>query len=107
MLSCPSQSLVNDVRKIAVLRANGLGDLIFALPALDALRAAYPEAEITLLGSRLHVELLAERPGPVDRVIVIPPSRGVREEAGKLENAAELDQFFEAMARERFDLAIQ
>lgn len=38
------------VRKIAVLRANGIGDFIFALPALSALRATYPDAEIVLLG---------------------------------------------------------
>ena len=42
--------LVEDVRKIAVLRVGGLGDLIFTLPALEALRAAYSEAEITMLG---------------------------------------------------------
>lgn len=41
--------IVPDVRKIAVVRANALGDFIFALPALEALRAAYPRAEIVLL----------------------------------------------------------
>jgi len=34
-----------NVARIAVLRANGIGDLMFALPALDALRAAYPDRE--------------------------------------------------------------
>ena len=29
-----------------MLRANALGDFMFSLPALDALRAAYPDAEI-------------------------------------------------------------
>jgi len=32
------------LQKIAVLRANTLGDLIFKLPALEALRAAYAPA---------------------------------------------------------------
>jgi rfaE bifunctional protein nucleotidyltransferase chain/domain len=38
--------LVPDVRRIAVLRANALGDYIFALPALESLHAAYPAAEL-------------------------------------------------------------
>src|SRR5581483_5339801 len=47
-------ALLPDVAKIAVLRANGLGDLIVALPALDALRAAYPRAEVVLLATARH-----------------------------------------------------
>jgi ADP-heptose:LPS heptosyltransferase len=66
------------VERIAVLRANALGDFMFALPALDALRAAYPDAEITLLGAPWHAKLLADRPGPVDRVLVVPPLPGIR-----------------------------
>ena len=53
MPSPPGSNLVENVRKIAVLRAGGLGDLIFTLPALGALREAYPKAEISLLGSPL------------------------------------------------------
>ncbi|HWC26403.1 MAG TPA: hypothetical protein VG474_07465, partial [Solirubrobacteraceae bacterium] len=63
---------VPGVRRIAVLRANGLGDVVFTLPALDALRAAYPEAEITLLATELHRDLLSDRPAPVDRVVPVP-----------------------------------
>ena len=97
---------VANARRIAVLRANAIGDLVVVLPALDALRAAYPEAEIVLLGKSWHAGFLAERPGPVDRVVVVPPSRGVREDGGH-EDALELERFFRAMRRERFDLALQ
>ncbi|MFC0528960.1 glycosyltransferase family 9 protein [Phytohabitans kaempferiae] len=69
---------LDDVERIAVLRANALGDLMFALPALDALRAAYPSAEIVLLGGPLHAELLTSRPGPVDGVAIVPPVEGLR-----------------------------
>src|SRR3954453_6431877 len=60
------------VRRIAVLRANALGDFILTLPAFEALAAAYPEAEIVLLGRAWHRQFLAGRPGPIDRVIAIP-----------------------------------
>jgi ADP-heptose:LPS heptosyltransferase len=95
---------VSDVRKIAVLRANALGDFLVTLPALDALRATYPDAEIILLGRRLHAELLAGRTGPVDRVIAAPPSMlGKHDDEGALPP----DQFACQMQAEHLDLAIQ
>lgn len=97
---------LTNIARIAVLRANGIGDLIFALPALEALRAAYPGAHITLLGARHHAALLQRRPSPVDRVIAIPASRGVNEVDGP-ENARALERFFAAMQAEHFDLAVQ
>ncbi len=55
--------LVPEVRRIAVLRANAIGDFIFTLPALEAIRAAYPDAELVLLGRPWHATFLADRPG--------------------------------------------
>ncbi len=99
--------LLPKVRKIAVLRANGLGDFVFALPALDALRATYPEAEIVYLGKAWHKTFLEGRPGPVDRVVVIPPCGGVGEAENFKVDEAALDAFFEEMRGEHFDLAFQ
>ena len=45
-----SRMQLENVKKIAVLRANAIGDFIFTLPALQALRQTYPKAEIRLLG---------------------------------------------------------
>ena len=95
------------IEPIAVLRATALGDFVFSIPALLALRAAYPRAEICLLGRPWHAGFLRDRPGPVDRVIVVPPSRGVRDEPGAGEDGPELEAFFARMRAERFDVALQ
>lgn len=106
MPDASSSSLIADCRRIAVLRANRIGDFIVTLPALDALRGAYPEAEIVLLGRAWHAELLAGRPGPVDRVVPLPAG-SIGDESGTAPDPIEHARFFGAMTAERFDLAIQ
>jgi ADP-heptose:LPS heptosyltransferase len=99
-------ALVPGVAKLAVLRANALGDLVVALPALEALRTAYPAAELVLLGSGWHPGFLAGRPGPVDRCVAVPPTTGVRDDLPPAP-PEQLEAFFAAMRAERFDLAVQ
>ncbi|RKR89815.1 ADP-heptose:LPS heptosyltransferase [Micromonospora pisi] len=101
------RDLVPDVERIAVLRANALGDFIFALPALDALRAGYPDAELVLIGAPWHADLLAQRPGPVDRVLVVPPADGIRAAGPNEPETPTMAEFLDAARRERFDLALQ
>lgn len=103
----PVSERIPGVRKIAVLRANAIGDFIFVLPALEALRAAYPEAEIVLLARPWHAAFLRDRPGPVNRVVIVPRSRGVNGSEAETEDPAELERFFAAMRDEKFDLALQ
>lgn len=99
--------LLSGVERIAVLRAGGIGDLIFALPALEALRAAYPAAEVTLLGTRHHVALMDGRASPVDRVLAIPPSEGINMRDGEPGDPRAVEDFLAAMRAEHFDLALQ
>ena len=100
--------MIEGVEKIAVLRAGGLGDFVFTLPALWALRAAYPGAELTLLGGPLQVTLLKGRDEPAQRSILVPPSTGVNgPDTGVEEDEEELERFFGRMRDERFDLALQ
>lgn len=97
-----------EVRKIAVLRANAVGDFIVALPALEALRSRYPHAEIVLLGRHWHSTFLADRPGPVDRTIVVPYSEGIYDPPdSKKIDQDQLKRFFDDMIGEHFDLALQ
>ena len=73
----PTTGAVADVDRIAVLRANALGDFLFTLPALEALRAAYPSAELVLLGAPWHARWLADRPSPhscMNRAALSAPS---------------------------------
>lgn len=55
----PLPPTVPGVRRIAVLRANGIGDYVVAEPAVTALRVAYPDGEITVLGAA-HTRALVE-----------------------------------------------
>jgi ADP-heptose:LPS heptosyltransferase len=101
-------SLVPDVHRIAVLRANALGDYLFVTPALEALRSAYPDAEIVLLGAPWHVEALTGRPGPVDRVLVAPACPGIRAPIPDDPVPAQrLPEFLDRVRADRFDLALQ
>lgn len=96
-----------NVRKIAVLRANALGDFVFATPALNALKRSWPDAELVYLGREWHQDFLVGRPGPVDSVIVVPKYHGVPHEADRVENPAQVEEFFARMQGERFDIALQ
>ncbi len=98
---------IAQVSKLAVVRANGLGDFIFTLPALAALRATYPQAEIVLLALPWHQAFLRQRPSPVDRVVVVPPYGGVSAEPQERTDQTQLARFFQAMRQENFDLACQ
>nr|WP_315393648.1 glycosyltransferase family 9 protein [uncultured Duganella sp.] len=75
--AAPSPLRLPGVKHIVALRPNALGDYVFALPALHALRHSYPDARITLLGKPWHAAFLHGRPGPVTDVIVMPPMPGI------------------------------
>lgn len=95
------------VRRLVVLRPNAIGDFVFALPALHALRASWPQAHITLLGRAWHHALLSGRPGPIDEVVVLPDIPGVGAPEDSPSDTKEVDRFVASMQQARFDLAIQ
>jgi ADP-heptose:LPS heptosyltransferase len=95
------------VRKIVVLRPGAVGDFVFALPALHALKQTYPEAELVLAGKSWHRAFLQGRPGPVDRVVEVPPVPGVSAPPEATPETEAIERFVDAMRAERFDLALQ
>ena len=103
----PTGPVVPGVERLVVLRSNGIGDFVVAVPALSALRAAYPHAEITYLGTAWHPDLLQGRPGPWDRVLVVPPYPGVRGDDESTRDTPEVADFLAGQRAERYDLAVQ
>src|SRR5262245_7459689 len=62
--------------RILVVRLSALGDVVHALPMLDALRRARPDAEIGWLVEEKAASLLAGHP-QIDRLWVAPRARVV------------------------------
>jgi ADP-heptose:LPS heptosyltransferase len=95
------------LRRIAVLRALQLGDMLCAVPALRALRAAQPRAAITLIGLPWATEFVARFSHYVDELMVLPPVPGLPEQDSQPASAKALDDFLDEARSRRFDLAIQ
>ncbi len=64
---------IADVQRILVRSTNWVGDAVMSIPALEALRAQYPRAEIVLLSKPWVSELFWHHPA-VNRQIIYKPS---------------------------------
>lgn len=91
-------------RRIALFRALQLGDMLCSVPALRALRRAWPEAHVTLIGLPWATRFVERFPSLIDELVVFPGALGFPEQE---ESDAGLPRFFAAMRERRFDLAIQ
>ena len=90
--------------RIALFRPLGLAGLLCAVPAMRALDAAYPQAQITLIGLPSLREAAARLGRYLDRFAAFPGFPGMPEARCELDAVPE---FFAQMKRESFDLAIQ
>lgn len=102
-----SPRTLENVRRIAVFRPNAVGDFVFSLPALRSLKNVYPKAELVYIGRSWHAEFLRDRPGPVDRVLVMPPSPGLGLPADQVVAPGPIDAFVAAARAEDFDMILQ
>lgn len=91
-------------RRVAVFRALQLGDMLCCVPALRALRAALPDAQITLIGLPWARTFAARYADLIDAFEVFPGAHGFPEQP---EDGTGLPVFVDAMRERRFDLAIQ
>lgn len=93
-----------DPEKIVIFRALQLGDLLNAVPAFRALRGAFPNAQITLVGLPWARDFV-ERFHPIlDRFVPFPGYPGLPEQEPDM---AAMPEFVRQMQAENYDLAIQ
>lgn len=90
--------------KIAVLRALNLGDLMVAIPAFRSLRAAFPEAEISLIGLPWARSFTQRFDHYIDRFVEFPGYPGLSERPTQPE---QLERFLAEQRAYGYDLAIQ
>ena len=95
---------VKEIKKIAVFRALQLGDMLCAIPAIKALRHAYPSATITLLGLPWAKSLVERFHDYFNKFIHFPGYPGLPEQSFDEEK---LEVFLKQVRREKFDLLLQ
>lgn len=98
-----ADAVLGPVRRIAVLRALSLGDMVCATPALRVLRQRFPRASITLVGQP-WARSWAERIEDIDHFVPLPDHPLTSEVSAP---EAQWQDFVEAMRAMRLDLAVQ
>jgi ADP-heptose:LPS heptosyltransferase len=89
---------------MAIFRALHLGDMLCAVPALRAVRAALPATRITLVGLPWAEQFAARFSGYLDDFIAFPGHKAFPEQPVKQH---ELADFYATMRARRFDLSLQ
>ena len=101
----PPVELLRGARRIAVFRALQLGDMLCAVPALRALRAAAPHAHITLVGLPWARQFQQRYADLLDDFVAFPGGDAFPE-AGPADTDA-TQAFYADMQARRLDVAIQ
>jgi len=91
-------------KRILIFRALHLGDLLNAVPAFRALRAAFPNSEITFVGLPWSEEFVKRFHSYLDGFLSFPGFPGLPEQTPDL---ARLLSFLNEVQSMNFDLAIQ
>ena len=93
------------IARIALVRSlPGLGDLLCALPAIRALRVAFPQSHITLIGLAWAKAFVERFSYYLDEFLEFPGYPGIPEVAPPIDK---IPQFLASVQQQRFDLALQ
>ena len=96
--------LPSEIQKIVIFRALQLGDMLCAIPGIRALRYAYPEAQITLIGLPWAKSFTERFSHLFDGFISFAGYPGLPEQPFEPEA---FTQMLTTIQHEKFDLAIQ
>jgi ADP-heptose:LPS heptosyltransferase len=91
-------------QRVAILRALQLGDLLCVVPALRALRAGLPQAEISLVGLPWARNFARRFRGYLDSFVEFPGFPGLPERTPQI---SQLPGFLKEMQDRHFDLVLQ
>jgi len=94
----------SEVKKIIILRALHLGDLLCAVPAFRSIREGFPQAEITLVGLPWADTFVKRFSHLIDDFIPLPGFPGFPEQP---ENVQQFPSFLLRVHAAHFDLAFQ
>jgi ADP-heptose:LPS heptosyltransferase len=95
---------MQQINKIAVFRALQLGDMLCVIPAMRALRTAFPTAHITLLGLPWAASFVKRFAAYFDEFIHFPGYPGLPEQQF---DPLEIPLFLNSMQEQQFDLVLQ
>lgn len=93
---------------IAIIRLSSVGDVIVALPALEALRAAYPDARISWIVERRARNILDGHPA-IDEIIEFPRHEWKerwKRRFGLVRSLPAIRRFKRSLRKRSFDLTI-
>lgn len=91
-------------KRIVILRALQLGDMLTVVPALRALRSAFPEASISLIGLPWERNFVERFHAYLDGFIEFPGFPGFPEQPAQIER---IPEFITEVQERKFDVAIQ
>jgi ADP-heptose:LPS heptosyltransferase len=93
-----------EIKKIAIFRALQLGDVMCSIPAIRALRNAFPEARISFIGLPGMKDLIGRFAAYVDEFVAFPGYPGLPEQPY---DAELFSVFLRDVQKEKFDLILQ
>jgi heptosyltransferase-2/heptosyltransferase-3 len=106
LIFATSKSVTGEVRRIAVVRPDHLGDLLFATPALERIREAFPEAHITGMVGPWGRAMWQGNPNLDALVVVRFPGMVPRQGGGVLSPYRLLNATARKLSAGKYDLGI-